>query len=383
MNCFCRATTMGISSPSHTSSATAVSVRPASESDRLSFNAAVADFPTGDLLQTWEWGDLKAASGWRPIRLMVERGESVIGVVSLLKRTLPKVGRSILYAPRGPVIDLCDSDAAAALHEAIRSVAADHRAILVKVDPPVEASDAKSAKALERMGFRKVQAEGFGGTQPRCVMQLDLDKDPDVLLASFKEKWRYNIRLAERKGVEVDVDAPRKDLPAFYNLLKQTCVRDGFLVRSLGYFEEMWRLLAPIGAMRMAITRFEGEAVAGALMFYCGDRAWYTYGASSNSHRNVMPNHLMQWRLIRQAQDLGCKWYDFRGVSPKSGEGDKHLEGLNRFKEGFRPRFVEYIGEYDLVLSPSWYWAWNVARPRVQRFLRSRSGRSGPAVVQE
>jgi lipid II:glycine glycyltransferase (peptidoglycan interpeptide bridge formation enzyme) len=85
-----------------------------------------------------------------------------------------------------------------------------------------------------------------------------------------------------------------------------------------------------------------------------------------------MPNHLIQWRMICGALADGCKWYDFRGISPKTGEGNAHLEGLNRFKEGFNPRFVEYIGEFDMVLSPSWYWAWNVARPRMQKMMKAR-----------
>ncbi len=192
-------------------------------------------------------------------------------------------------------------------------------------------------------------------------------------MASFKEKWRYNIRLAERKGVIVRLDCDKSDLPIFYELLKETSKRDGFLVRDIKYFQDMWDLLVPAGFMKMALTYYQDKPIAGALVYHFGDKAMYTYGASSNEHRNVMPNHLMQWKLISWAHEQGCKWYDFRGVSPQKNESDDHLRGLNRFKEGFSPRFVEYIGEYDMVLSPAYYWLWNVLMPGIRNFMKRRA----------
>ncbi len=345
----------------------------ATDIDRNSFNRFIADFPTGDLMQSFEWGDLKAKSGWKPIRVMAHQDGQIVAVASLLRRSIPKTGRCILYAPRGPVWDSSDRELTLQFMTHLREVARQQRAILLKIDPPVAIEQTTDAKNIAAAGFQAVNAGGFGGTQPKCVMQLDLALPTDELLASFKEKWRYNIRLAARKGVTVDNNCSRDQLPVFYELLKETCARDGFLVRSLSYFEQMWDLLVPAGMMRMALTYFDGKPLAGALAYIIGDRAMYTYGASSNEHRNVMPNHLMQWSLIQWAKEAGCKWYDFRGVSPKKGQGDAHLEGLNRFKEGFNPRFVEYIGEYDMVLSPMWYWVWNVGMPKIQSMIKRRA----------
>jgi len=347
--------------------------RTTTDSDRQRFNEFVARFDTGDLLQSFEWGDLKSHSGWKPVRVIAERHGEIVAAASLLARAIPKVGRCIMYAPRGPVLDTRDTDLVNAFAAYLKQTARERGAILLKIDPPVPAEDTESEANLRRAGFTPIAAEGFGGTQPRAVMQLDLDKSLDELLASFKPKWRYNIRLAEKKGVTVDMDCPRSELPVFYELLKETCKRDGFLVRGLRYFEDMWDCLVPAGFMRLVLTYYEGKAIAGAIAYLFGDKAMYTYGASSNEHRNVMPNHLMQWTMIRWAKESGCKWYDFRGVSPKK-EADEsdHLQGLNRFKEGFSPRFVEYIGEYDMVLSPGLYWLWNVARPRLQNLLKAR-----------
>lgn len=347
--------------------------REATEQDRDRFNEFVARFETGDLLQSFEWGELKARSGWEPVRVYAERGGQVIAAASLLKRAIPKTGRCIIYAPRGPVFDTRDTETVQDFCRYLSATARKHRAILLKIDPPVVIEDTTSELNLKRAGFRPVSAEGFGGTQPKCVMQLDLDKDLDELLASFKPKWRYNIRLAERKGVRVQMDCEKSELAGFYSLLEETARRDGFLVREYKYFADMFDILAPYGYVKLVIARHEGKPIAGAIAHTFGDKAWYTYGASSNEHRNVMPNHLMQWQLIQWAKESGCKWYDFRGVSPRQdGEEGDRLQGLNRFKAGFSPRFVEYIGEYDMVLSPGWYWLWNVARPRVQGLLKAR-----------
>lgn len=358
-------------------------LRVATELDRQQFNDFIARFDTGDLLQSYEWGELKSRSGWKPVRVVAERDGEIVAAASLLARAIPRTKRCIMYAPRGPVLDTRNAELVSEFSAYLRETAVRRGAILLKIDPPVPIEDTASEANLRAAGFKPLSADGFGGTQPKCVMQLDLDKSADELMASFKEKWRYNIRLAERKGVTVNIDCERSDLPVFYTLLKETAERDGFLVRGQKYFEDMWDLLVPPGYMRLALTYFEGKPVAGAIAYLFGDKAMYTYGASSNEHRNVMPNHLMQWTLIRWAKESGCKWYDFRGVSPRRDhDQNDHLAGLNRFKEGFSPRFVEYIGEYDMVLSPAYYWLWNVAKPRVTKALKSRGrAKSRPEVA--
>lgn len=346
----------------------------ATEQDRNRFDDFVARFETGDLLQSFEWGELKSHSGWKPVRVYAERDGKIVAAASLLKRAIPKTGRCIMYAPRGPVLDTQDSELVQSFSKYLKETAIKHKAIFLKIDPPVPVEDTVSEANLQAAGFVPIAAQGFGGTQPKCVMQLDLDKSVDDLMASFKEKWRYNIRLAARRGVTVDMNCPKSDLPKFYELLKETCERDGFLVRGLSYFENMWDVLEPAGYMRLVLTYYEGKPIAGAIAYLFGDKAMYTYGASSNEHRNVMPNHLMQWTMIQWAKESGCKWYDFRGVSPKKGSGDDHLQGLNRFKEGFSPRFLEYIGEYDMILSPGFYWLWNVLLPKIKKVLKARKG---------
>lgn len=354
-------------------------IRHIAESERDVWNDFVAGQPTGDLLQSFEWGIVKSAGGdWKPIRMMALEDNAPVAAASILERRLP-MGRSLLYAPRGPVGDLSNLRVVREIASGAREVARRHSAILLKIDPPVPMEDETAEANLRAAGLRQVaDSTGFGGTQPKCVMQLDLDKDADSLLAEFKPKTRYNIRLAEKKGVTVRQGEGRGDLRAFYELLLETAARDRFLVRGFGYFETLYDVLVPPGFCRLFLADYESQPIAGALCFYFGDRCWYTYGASSNSHRNVMPNHLMQWRMILDAKSSGRRVYDFRGVSPRRAPTpDDHLQGLNRFKEGFAAKYVEYIGEYDLPFSRTMYWLWSTASPRVAQLKKRRKRERG------
>ena len=355
-----------------------VKIREITEAEKAAFNGFVADFPTGDLMQSWEWGEIKRKSGgWKPVRVICEDdGGKIVATASILMRRIPRTGKCIAYCSRGPVLDTTDAELVTALFDGLKKIATKHGAILLKIDPPVPIEDTDSPINLERAGFKLVaDPTGFGGTQPKCVMQLDLDMSIDDLMASFKPKWRYNIRLAEKKGVTVKSDCTKEDLRKFYDLLLVTARRDKFLVRGYSYFETMWDALVPAGYAKLFLTLQDDTLLAGAFDFIIGDRACYVYGASSNEHRNLMPNHLMQWTAIQWAKEQGCKWYDFRGVSPRrdATEEDDHLQGLNRFKEGFSPRYVEYIGEYDTVLSPMWYWLWVRVKPAALRLLKKRA----------
>ena len=339
------------------------------------FNNFTAYYDWGDLLQSYEWGELKAKSGWKPIRVIAEENGEIIATANILKKPIPKVNKCIFYIPRGFTCDTHNKALVKGLTDYIKSLAVKHHAILIKIDPPIPIEDSESLANLTENGFQPIVDEGFGGTQPKCVMQLDLEgKSLDDLLASFHQKWRYNIRLSAKKGVTVKLDCTKEDLPIFYELLKVTCERDGFLVRGYEYFEAMWDLLEPKGYIKMFLTYYEGEPLTGSLCYLWGDKAMYTYGASNNKHRNLMPNHGMQWEMIKWAKENDCKWYDFRGVSPKKekDESDK-LSGLNRFKEGFNPRFVEYIGEFDLPIDKFWYSLWVKFLPKVKAFLKKRA----------
>jgi peptidoglycan pentaglycine glycine transferase (the first glycine) len=350
-----------------------VRVTAVSSDQRDRFDAAVAASPLADVMQSYGWGEVKRASGWQPLRLLVEDEDGRVRAACSILKTQPARGIApLLYAPRGPVLDYGDGAALQALIDEISRRAG--KAFMLKCDPPIEArSDAVTA--LENAGFQRVSSGAFGGVQPTAVMVLDLSPGLDKVFEGFKSKWRYNIRLAERKGVSVR-EASRDDIPAFYEILQETARRDRFVVRARSYFEKMWDELEPRGMLKMFMADFQGGPIAGILLTAMGERVIYNYGASSNEHRNVMPNHLIQWTAIRWAAEHGYRIYDFRGVSPVQ-EGkpvEEHIAGLNRFKEGFGARYVEYAGEFDLALRSGWYMLWRKAAPTAMSVRRKLTG---------
>jgi len=335
----------------------------------------VAQAPAGDVLQCMEWGALKTRTGWTPFALAVTDGDRLVTGALVLKRPAP-LGRCLLYCPRGPIVDFQDAAALDCLTEGLRQLGREHRALLVKVDPAV--SDEASASALRRAGFRRAPGEdrGFGGgVQPGAVMKTELLPDDEAMLARFKPKWRYNIRLAEKKGVTVTGETTREDLTRFYALLQETGSRDGFHVRDRHYFEALWDCLVEPGLARLFVASHEGRPIAGALDFILGRQCWYVYGASSNDLRQLMPNHLLQWTMMRWARDQGCRVYDFRGVALDRPGVETPVDGLARFKAGFAAEYVEYVGEWDLPLSPLLYGAFALLEPRLRRVrLKLRRG---------
>ena len=180
------------------------------------------------------------------------------------------------------------------------------------------------------------------------------------------KRQRYNIRLAARKGVTVR-EGTVEDLPEFYHLMQITSQRDRFGIHSRSYYETAHRLFVPPKLARLFLATYEGKVLAGIMIFALGQRAWYMYGASSNEHRNLMPNYLLQWEAIRWAKDRGCMTYDLWGIPDEEEEvleseftkRSDGLWGVYRFKRGFGGQVVHYLGAYDYVYSPPLYWLYN------------------------
>lgn len=344
-----------------------------STADKERYNEFVARSDLCSFLQSWQWGELKSRTGWDPVRLAVEEYGQICAAVQLLKRTAPAIAKSLLYAPRGPIWDPQRPELFERIIAEIHELASTYGAMALKIDPAVGNDNEQFRSLLEEMGFEpiypddKIPTNSFGGTQPRFVMQVNLTPSEEELMESFKSKWRYNIRLAGRRDVEVQTDCGREDVDVFYDVLEETSKRNDFNIRAREYFYDIWDLFIENGLGKMMLARYEDEVIAGVMTLTMGERAWYVYGASSNEHRDRMPNHLLQWRMMQWAKEGGCTVYDMRGVTHKDDK-DSPLYGLNRFKKGFNAEYVEYIGEWDYVYSPTVYAMFNSLEPVVRKF---------------
>jgi lipid II:glycine glycyltransferase (peptidoglycan interpeptide bridge formation enzyme) len=275
-----------------------------------------------------------------------------------------------MYGCRGPVCDLDDRETVAELLEGAKQLARTFRSYCIKLDPDVTIDQTAFRDLLTSQGYRLLdEGKNFEGIQPRFVFRLNIEgKSEDELMAFFSSKTRYNIRLAQRKGVEVRL-ANEAGLDDFAALMLDTGLRDGFVTRPRSYFANILKNLGEHARLFMAYH--EGTAIAGTLAIHFGDKVWYLYGASSNAHRNLMPNYLLQWTMIRWAAELGCRIYDFRGVSGDLSE-DNPLYGLYRFKRGFNGDFCEFLGEFDLIVNPVVYAAVGIGRKAMNYAMTKR-----------
>jgi len=192
-------------------------------------------------------------------------------------------------------------------------------------------------------------------------------------LAAMKQKTRYNIRLAGRKGISIR-KGTAADFEQIANMYIETATRDHFTVRPVRYYLDAWQKFYEAGLAQPFLAEFEGRPIAAIIIVRYGNRAIYMYGASTNQERKRMPNHLLQWEAIRWARSEGCDTYDFWGAPDDFVESDP-LWGVWRFKSGFNGQVVRHIGAWDYPARPFWYWTYTVVIPKYINFLRSRTSK--------
>lgn len=343
------------------------------------WDTALLSLPQPHILQSWAWGDIKQQTGWRAKRLLW-RGEpraaceAVAAAAGLLIRRLGAgLPVAVGYVPKGPLLDWENGALAETVLARLEAEARRAGALFVKIDPDVR-SDAPVGQALTALLARRGWRPSVEQIQFRNTVVSDLTPAEDALLAAMKPKWRYNIRLAERRGVVVR-DGTEADLPIFYAMYRETGGRDGFLVRPFEYYRAIWARFLAEGLAHVLLAEVAGQPVAGLILFRFGSTAWYFYGASTAQSRDLMPNHALQWAALRWAKAAGCTRYDWWGAPDVLDEGDP-MWGVYRFKQGFGGEFVPHIGAWDYPTNRFAYWLYTTAMPRVLAVMRQRH-RSG------
>jgi len=331
--------------------------------DEGDWNTALLSLPHPHVLQTWEWGEVKRRHGWTPTRLLWESADRPVAAAQVLRRPLPYTPWGLLYVPKGPLLDDGNLEIWEPVLDGLERSARHQKGVLIKIDP-----DTNSAAVVSRLAQRgwRYSAQQI---QFRNTALLALDAREEELLGRMKSKTRYNIRLAERKGVRVRTGTVA-DIDLFYSMYAETAQRDGFLIRPLTYYNDAWRIFMDKNMAHMLLAEVEDKVVAGLIMFCFGTTAWYMYGASRDVHRNLMPTYLLQWEAIRLAQARGCTRYDLWGAPDRLDPSDR-LWGVWRFKEGLGAQFTPHIGAYDYAPSRVLYWAYTVIMLKTLKVLKT------------
>lgn len=319
-------------------------------------------------LQSWEWGEFRKKTGVEVIRLGIFEDKQLKAGYQLTVHSLPKLPFTVIYFPKGPMPDKI-------MLETLKKIGREKRAIFVKLEPNVGGFYQEGAG-----GNREVEkfllTSGCRLGQPlftRFTFYLDLTKSEEEILAQMKPKTRYNIRLAQRYGVEVKEDNSPEALEIYLRLLQETSRRQRFYAHTPSYHRLLWETLSPTGIYHLFLAKYKGETLAAYIFFTFNNVLYYPYGASTRSYKEVMAPYALFWEAIKFGKQKGCQIFDMWGTPGPNPNPHHPWFGFHRFKEGFGAKLVEFIGTYDLVLNQPLWFLFNFVNRFRWRFLRLRA----------
>jgi lipid II:glycine glycyltransferase (peptidoglycan interpeptide bridge formation enzyme) len=329
------------------------------------WNAFVESAPYHAFPQLWEWGEVRALGGWRPVRLAIGLSqEGPVAGAQLLLRRIPLLGWHLAYVPRGPIGQLDDPAVRDALVAAVRALGRSERIATVRIDPESRPDTAYGA-ALLGAPWRKAPK-----IQPPTTRIIDLSVGEDALRAGLRRKHRQYVNKAERSGVSIErfdgsspADAIGAALTDFNRIYQFTAGRAGFVARQPFYYERVWSLFAPTGRVRLSFAVKDGERIATLFHFTCGERAVESYGGMTDAGADSRANYLLKWSAISDFARDGFTIYDMWGLA---------TGGIRQFKEGFGGEEIAYVGARDLVLREPVHAALRIAIPAYGLAQRAR-----------
>ena len=314
-----------------------------------------ASQPCAQFLQSWAWGEFRLAEV--PVHRFALIDENGTWLAALqMERQHRRFGIAYWFAPRGPVFSshLSADDKRQVMmtlcEELLKHPELRRKTLFWRFEPVSELAD---PEGLMPMSFRRSPS-----LNPASTILLDLQPTEDELFKALHEKTRYNVRVAERRGVRCRVAQTEQDVDAFLDLMDETAARDGFVQRSRKYLRATYDALHPLNLVKIRLAEFSGKVLAANLEVAYGDTVTYLYGASSSSERNVMAPYLLHWQAIQEAKLLGFTRYDFWGANPESKAGFYYKpswEGITRFKRGWGGRQVDFVGTWNLPFNGLFY----------------------------
>ncbi len=384
----------------------------------VQWNVAIAQLCGAHVLQTWEWGKVKAQFGWQPNYLLwyqendryssyinhipdERKAGKLVAAALTLQRNIRIGGFShrmgVIYVPKGPLLDWSDALLRQRVLQDLKGFAGKHSAIFIKIDADLELGSGipgepgSNENEVGKTVINQLRSDGWQFSEEqiqfRNTVLINLEKNEDELLASMKQKTRYNINLAMRKGVTIRTGKPN-DIDMLFRMYAETSVRDGFVIRNDSYYREVWnvfmfhqeakRLDQPVA--EALVAEVEGEPVAGAIIFRFAGKAWYLYGMSRLAHRDMMPNYLIQWEAIKRSKAAGCIVYDLWGAPDEFVDTDP-LWGVFRFKEGLGGTVHRYLGAWDLPVNRMLYRLYTKTLPGLMDIMRKHGKASTKQVI--
>ena len=309
--------------------------------------------------QAWFFGEWQEMMGRKVRRFEILDNSEILGFFQIIKYPLP-FEQSFLYIPHAPLLRQDYEGQAEFLkefREKLIEIGKEENAIFIRFDFYFHNWNYGSKNELDRYFIKTPIFHYYSSYfQPKFEWILDLTKSEEEILSDMHSKTRYNIGLAERRGVKVEIISQNFDkyFADFYKLLEETAERDNFNLHPKNYYENIFNILDSDSAF-LAIAKYNGKILAINLILIFGNMAYFTHGGSSGEHKNLMASHLAHWKAIKETKNRGFKFYNFGAV------GERFL-GISRFKKSFGGELLEYSDSYDLILKPFWYWLYSLRK---------------------
>ena len=339
-------------------------VREVLEKEKANYNKLV-----NHIIQSWEWGEFRQKAGLDLARLGHYEGGKMVASYQLTFHSVPFLPYTIGYLPKGPMPD-------GTMIKALRDVGQKRNAAYIKIEPNViQTTDnlQLTTDKIKKLGLVESKKSLF----TKYNFLIDLTKSEEQLLAAMHPKTRYNINVAKKHGVVVYDSSDEADFEIYSKLYFETTKRQHYFGHTASYHRLIWETLGPAKMARVMIAKYlpAGRQVKVPLVAWMllnfGNTLYYPYGGSSPEFKEVMASNLVCWEAMRLGKKMGLKIFDMWGaLAPDAKESDPWY-GFHRFKAGYGPQHVEYVGTYDLVLKPQLYQALNMADRIRWAFLKA------------
>jgi len=332
-------------------------------------------------LQSYEWGEFREQTGIKVIRRGVEQHGKLVDSFQLTLHPIPKTNWNIGYLPKGNL-------PSREVLEELKKIGKENNCIFIQLEPNVivhrHSGEEQRDDSRIDSGQARMTALGLiSSAHPlftNYTFILDLTKSEDELLKNMHQKTRYNIRVAEKHGVQVSEDNSDEAFERYLELTEETTKRQKFYAHNRRYHELQWETLRQAQdkldknslSSHLLVAEYEGKILTTMLFFVFKDTLYYPYGASSSEHRNTMHSVLTMWEGIKLGKKLGLKKFDMWGSLSDNPDPNDPWYGFHRFKQGFGPELVEFIGSYDLVINPLAYQGYKIADKLRWAYLKFR-----------
>lgn len=321
----------------------------------------------GHVYQSFAWGEHKRRHGWEPLRVLLLRGDEVVGCAQVLLRRISPLGR-LAYCPKGPWIDWNNRAHVQVFFESLEGMLRARGVFFIRVEPEVLEAQREVQTRMLLAGFQF----GRWNQQFKTTMFLDLTPSEEELLTAMKGGTRRNVRLSARHGVRVVEDNSIEARHRFFAMYQRTQQRDGFFMRPRAYILDGWDALIRANQGHLFFATVEGRELAGMFVATFAAKCWYKDGASENEGRNLMPTYALQWEVMRWGKARGLTTYDMVAIpDPKDLDDPNHsMHGLYRFKSGFGGEVKEFTREFIRSYKPRIGQLWYETEPLTYRMYK-------------